>query len=409
MESLPISQDLTDKGRIASIDVFRGLTIFVMIFVNDLAGVRNIPGWMEHAPANGDYMTFVDVVFPAFLFIVGMAIPLAINKRLKNGDSVLEIWKHILIRTAGLLVLGFYMVNIGGVDPALTGMSKYVWMLLFFITVIMVWNRYPATENQVKQWIYRGLKIVGVVTIIILAAIYRRHTSDGIGWMRTQWWGILGLIGWAYLATVIVYLLFRKHLPAVIGSIVFFLGLYIGEKSGALGFLSGINQIVALGSQVGAHAAIATSGMVLGMLFFKGSPADSPAKRIRWILVYAVFLFVIGFLVRPTYGISKIYATPTWVLFSAGYCSVLFALLYWLVDIKGKIKWANFLRPAGKNPLLAYILPSIVFAILMILGISILSDYFGSGIVGIIRSLVFAWLMVWITGLLWKIHIRLHL
>jgi len=409
MESLPISHDITNKGRISSIDVFRGLTIFVMIFVNDLAGVRNIPWWMEHAPANGDYMTFVDVVFPAFLFIVGMAIPLAVNKRLEKGDTVLGLWKHILIRTAGLLVLGFYMVNIGGVDPGLTGMTKYVWMLLFFIAVIMLWNRYPATDNPTRQWIYRGLRIAGFVILIVLAVIYRRSSNDGVGWMRPQWWGILGLIGWAYIATVIVYLLFRKHLIAVIGSIVFFLGVYIGEKSGALDFLAGINHIVALGSQIGAHAAIATSGMVLGMLFFRDTPAQTAYQRIKWILVYAVFFFAIGFLVRPTYGISKIYATPTWILYSAGYCSVIYVLLYWLVDIKGKTTWANFLRPAGMNPLLAYILPSIVFAILMILHVTVLSDYLGSGIVGIIRSLVFAWLMVWITGQLWKIHVRLHL
>ncbi len=409
MQSLPVSEDLTDKGRLASIDVFRGLTIFIMIFVNDLAGVRNIPWWMEHAPADGDFMTFVDVVFPAFLFIVGMAIPLAINKRLEKGDSVPEIWKHILIRTAGLLVLGFYMVNIGGIDPALTGMTKYVWMLLLFLAAIMVWNRYPATDSSTRQWIYRGLRIVGVITLILLAVIYRRSTNDGIGWMRTQWWGILGLIGWAYIATVIVYMIFRKHLVAVVGSIVFFLALYVGEKSGSLDFLSGINHTVALGSQVGAHAAIATSGMILGMLFFSNSPADTAARRIRWILVYAVFLFVIGYLIRPVYGISKIYATPTWGLYSAGFCSVLYVFLYWLVDLKGIVKWAKFLSPAGKNPLLAYILPSIVFAILMILHITVLSDYLGSGIIGIIRSLVFALIMLWLTSLLSKLHIRLHL
>ena len=73
--------------RIRSIDVFRGITILVMIFVNDVAGVSGIPGWMKHKPADADAMTFVDVVFPAFLFIVGMSLPFAINSRLAKGDD----------------------------------------------------------------------------------------------------------------------------------------------------------------------------------------------------------------------------------------------------------------------------------------------------------------------------------
>ena len=56
--------------RLLSIDVLRGLTILVMMFVNDLEGVRGAPAWMKHVqPSTADGMTFVDVVFPAFLFI----------------------------------------------------------------------------------------------------------------------------------------------------------------------------------------------------------------------------------------------------------------------------------------------------------------------------------------------------
>ena len=55
--------------RILSIDTFRGITILIMVFVNELAGIRDIPQWMKHMPADADAMTFVDVVFPAFLLI----------------------------------------------------------------------------------------------------------------------------------------------------------------------------------------------------------------------------------------------------------------------------------------------------------------------------------------------------
>src|SRR6476469_2935951 len=102
------------KQRILSIDALRGITILVMVFVNELAGVRDISPWMKHMPADTDAMSFVDVVFPGFLFIVGMAIPFAINSRLAKGESFPQLQQHILFRTLGLLVLGVFMVNAEG-------------------------------------------------------------------------------------------------------------------------------------------------------------------------------------------------------------------------------------------------------------------------------------------------------
>ena len=74
-------------GRIASIDVFRGLTMMVMIFVNDLSDVRGLPWWTYHAHMQWNVMTYVDMVFPFFLFIVGMSMPIAIAGRLKRNPS----------------------------------------------------------------------------------------------------------------------------------------------------------------------------------------------------------------------------------------------------------------------------------------------------------------------------------
>ena len=67
--------------RIASIDIFRALTMLLMIFVNDLWTLNNIPEWLGHRPADYDGMGLADVVFPAFLFIVGLSIPFAIKSR----------------------------------------------------------------------------------------------------------------------------------------------------------------------------------------------------------------------------------------------------------------------------------------------------------------------------------------
>ena len=65
------------RERIYSIDVLHGITIFLMLFVNDLGWVNGVPWWMRHSPSNDDGITFVDLVFPAFLFVIGMSIPIA--------------------------------------------------------------------------------------------------------------------------------------------------------------------------------------------------------------------------------------------------------------------------------------------------------------------------------------------
>src|SRR2546423_15699493 len=90
----PPSMDLattpSPSPRVWSVDVLRGLVMFTMVFVNDVAGVDAAPWWMKHYEESGrgkNGMTFVDVVFPAFLFIVGLSIPLAVEARRAQGDS----------------------------------------------------------------------------------------------------------------------------------------------------------------------------------------------------------------------------------------------------------------------------------------------------------------------------------
>jgi heparan-alpha-glucosaminide N-acetyltransferase len=84
--------------RLPAIDCFRALTMYLMIFVNDVAGVVNIPKWIGHTQAQEDGMGFADTIFPAFLFIVGLSLPHAIGNRLSKGQSFLQIALHLLWR-----------------------------------------------------------------------------------------------------------------------------------------------------------------------------------------------------------------------------------------------------------------------------------------------------------------------
>src|SRR5919106_1343655 len=82
--------------RITSIDILRALTMVLMIFVNDLWSLKNIPAWLEHVERGVDGIGLADVVFPAFLFIVGLSIPYAMENRRRKGDTDWGLIKHVL-------------------------------------------------------------------------------------------------------------------------------------------------------------------------------------------------------------------------------------------------------------------------------------------------------------------------
>ena len=393
-------------GRVASIDVFRGLTIFVMVFVNELARHEGIPAWMKHAPSEQDWMSFVDVVFPAFLFIVGMSIPLALGKRMERGASAADLWSHILLRTGALLILGVFMVNMHGFREDAMPLSGHWWTFLVFVAVMFAWNVYPKTLDSKLA---NGLKIFGAIVLIVLAILYRGDEDGSVRWMRTYWWGILGLIGWAYLTASATYLAFRNRLPALLGAQALLTLLFIGDQQGALDFFGVVRDYVWLGGQIGAHSSMVVAGVVVSTLFLKDAPTKTPKERIVWTLAYAAFLFVAGYLLADAFGISKTRATPAWALYSLSICAALFAFFYWLVDLRGKEGWFAFLRPAGVNPLLAYILPYTLYALFGALGAAAWLDQFHQGVPAILWSIVFSFAILGATAALTKWGVRLKL
>src|SRR5438874_807757 len=183
------------SARVTSIDATRGLVMAAMIFVNDIAGVSEaiVPRWMRHFPSDGNGMTFVDLVFPAFLFVAGMSVPLALGPRLAR-ESVGTVLLHVVGRTLSLLLLGVLMVNESPDAVAMGGR--------------------PAVTTVVR--------LLGFAGLVALAFGFRGKDGERIVTLspfsvRTEWWGILGLIGWAYLVASIVYVLFRGRPTPTLG------------------------------------------------------------------------------------------------------------------------------------------------------------------------------------------------
>lgn len=388
--------------RILSIDAFRGITILVMIFVNELAGVRDLPAWMKHMPADADAMSFVDVVFPAFLFIVGMSIPFAINNRVQKGDSFLQLQLHILFRTLGLLILGVFLVNTeGGYNETLMGMSINLWALLFLAAAIMVWKVY-YTKN--KALVY-PLKVLGLVVLLILALIYKGEHGEHI---TPQWWGILGLIGWAYLYSCIIYQLSMGKMFIIFLSIAACIGVYVLSQSTVTQDISWL-QWTHRQSGNAMDTSITLCGVLLSLIFFQMDKQVNESKRFTSALIFTGVLFVAGYTLRPIYKISKIYATPTWALYSAGFCFIIFIFLYWLIDKKHINKWTTFFKPAAANPLLTYIIPDIIYFLTAWLGFSLFPDNLRYGLPGMLWSAFYAVAVMVIVIFLNKMKIKLQL
>ncbi|GJM34063.1 MAG: hypothetical protein DHS20C18_30640 [Saprospiraceae bacterium] len=392
--------------RILSIDIFRGLTIFLMVFVNELAGVSNIPQWMKHVPATVDGMTFVDVVFPAFLFIVGMAIPFAVMNRIARGQRSFDFWQHVLTRTFGLLVLGVYMVNSGEMNAEASLINHSWWAALLYISAILIWNRYPKTDEKLKRFLFIGLRIIGVVVLIILYFLYRKTGPDGqLSGMTPSWWGILGLIGWAYLLSIILFMVANKNLTALITLFVLLFAVLLGLRSD-YEFLPSF--MVWLEGQAGhiAHTLVTLCGIICSLLLMKDGVLEQPMNKIRNMVALGILLGFAAYFSQPFGGISKIAATPSWALYSAAICCFVFPAIYWLVDLKGFKSWANFLKPAGENPLLTYILPPLFYATV---GYAFIPAFLSSGFPGFIRAIVFSLFILWIAKWLTQKGIRLHL
>jgi heparan-alpha-glucosaminide N-acetyltransferase len=126
--------------RVASIDILRGLTMAVMIFVNALSSVPGLPWWTYHAHENQDLMTYVDMVFPCFLFIVGISMPIATDYRLKRDPSVIHLWLHVCMRVASLVGLGLILANAEKADSSQMLVNGNVWALIGLVSWALFLN-----------------------------------------------------------------------------------------------------------------------------------------------------------------------------------------------------------------------------------------------------------------------------
>ncbi|HTE25581.1 MAG TPA: DUF5009 domain-containing protein [Flavitalea sp.] len=402
MQTTPVPR-ISPLTRISSIDIIRAITMVLMIFVNDLWSLKDIPLWLEHTKAEDDGMGLADVVFPAFLVIVGMSAPFSVAGRRARGEDNFAIVKHILIRSFALIVMGVFLVNGETINAAATGIPRWTWFPLCCLCFILIWNNYPRSMNKKLRLTLQ----VGASVILFLLAWFYRGGEEGNDRFSTSWWGILGLIGWAYFVSSLAYTFLGHNLWLMTGCWLLFIGINTAAHAHLLPAEGPINQLFSPFEE-GAMPAFVTGGIICSMLLIRQKNDNNQFRFIWLLLVISAVLFVAGFAVRPLDGISKIKATPSWVLICTAVTFFTFILIYWLSDIRKKEYWFNIIKPAGTNTLTCYLLPYFAYGLMNAFAVSYPSVV-SYGFIGLIKSFVFAMLIVMVGGWLGKKGVQVKL
>ncbi len=298
------------SGRLVSLDVFRGLTIAAMVLVNNPGTWSSIYWPLEHAEWHG--WTPTDLVFPFFLFIVGISITLAFGRRVEEGTVKRDLYLKVVKRSAIIFGLGLFL------------------------------NGFPYFQLST-------IRIAGVLQRIalcyLIASLIFLTTK-----IRTQL-----LIA---LALLIVYWLVMTRLAAP--------GYAPGDLSKEGSIASFVDRVL-LGPHIWRQGKVydpegllSTIPAVATTLFgiLTGHWLRSEHTRIEKVVgmfVAGIVCVVLGWSWNPFFPINKALWTSSYVLFTAGLALQLLAICYWVIDIKAYRRWAWPFEVFGVNALALFV------------------------------------------------------
>lgn len=384
-------------NRILSIDIFRALVVLLMIFVNDLPSVKDVPYWLGHAAFDEDFMGVSDVVFPCFLLIMGMSIPLAINKRLEQNKSNVELILHILKRSFALIVMGVFSVNSGKYLSGLSYITPPMYSLLMLIAFFLIWNNYPRNYSKLKI-VFVAFQVLGVMILCYILYVFHLFSDEPFG---VKWWGILGLIGWSYMTCALLFLFFRNKNKILFYVTILFMILCV---LGSSGYLYSFNGFILSN---GCFQSFTMSGVLLTLLLTSQNIGNVGlwSKRGIIILVSSGFL-LFGYISNHWCPISKLRETPPWLFYSLSISLLFFLVIDLLVNTYNKSNWFKLIKPVGTATLTCYLVPSLLYSLFSLFRITF-ADFLLVYPLGLLKSLVFSFMCVLVTYILGIIGIRL--
>jgi predicted acyltransferase len=307
----------TPSKRLLSLDVFRGITVAAMILVNNPGDWAHIYSPLEHAEWNG--CTPTDLIFPFFLFIVGVSIVFALDSGKSDLNSHPKLIKSIIIRSLKLFALGlilslfpyfdFSVVRIPGVLQRIA--------IVYLVASLLFIKLKPKTLLQIF-----GLLLIGYWLLMSLVPV------PGIGSANLGKDTNLG-------AWIDRTLLTEAHL----------------WKSAKTWDPEGLFSTI---------PAIATGlfGVLMGIIL--KAKQRTQENKVVWLFFFGFFGFLLGLIVDLFFPINKSLWTSSYVLYTGGLASMGLAFCYWLIDVR-QVTW--FTKP------------------FVIYGINAITVFFASGII----------------------------
>jgi predicted acyltransferase len=302
------------SNRLVSLDVARGITIAFMILVNNGTGPHVFPPLL-HAEWNG--WTPTDLVFPTFLFLMGMSIVFSTESRLAHGANKTSIFLHTLRRFVilfllGLVVNGFPFFHLGTLR--IYGVLQRIAICFLIVSALYLWDRRIATK---------------VVLVVVALVGY---------WLLIRW---VPVPGYGMPGRDIPFMDKQANLTAYIDRLIFPGRLYVGIRDPE-GLLSTL-------------PALATTLLgTLTALWLRST--RSLHKKAIGMFTAGIFGIMLGEVWNIWFPINKNMWTSSYVLLAAGFSLELFAICYWVVEIKGwKRIWTYFWLVFGMNAITAYV------------------------------------------------------
>jgi predicted acyltransferase len=281
-----------------------------------------------------------------------------------------------------------------------------LWAVLALLFCCLYLNVYPKSTRFPHY--AAVLRVVGVIGAVVMLAIFRRETPAGPAWLEFGYPEILGLIGISYFASALLYVPTRNIRWMQPVWFVLLVAFNAGCFLHLFPFTHHVSHYIWVFGN-GSEPSIIFAGILVSMMLFPSNQPGSTAKpRLSLVFAFGLLLLPLGYLLIPL-GISKIRATPTWCLWSAGAAAIVLAALYWLCDVKHKSGWAFLFQTAGANGLLTYLLPDFWDYIAAVIGFSWLDSHFAHGAQEVVKTILFTIVILFIAKGLTRLKLRLQL
>ncbi len=322
----------TGQSRLLSLDVFRGITIAGMVLVNNPGTWSAIYPPLEHAEWHG--ATPTDLVFPFFLFIVGISITLALGKRVENGAVNSELYLKIFRRAVVIFLLGLFLATF-----PFYNFAKGEWLDVSTVRIMGVLQRIAVCYLAASLvFVHTKWKQQAIIAAVLLFVYWALMTLINVPGCDVTTFNDKACNLAAYIDRSI---LTENHIWK--SSKVF-------DPEGLLSTLPAIATTLA--------------GVLCGHWLRRKKEAN---ETVSAMFFFGVCLTALGLIWSFWFPINKSIWTSSYVVYMAGLALCLLGFCYWLIDIKGYRKWAK---------------PFVIF------GVNALALFVGSGLLAKIMNLI---------------------